>query len=148
MEYSAKELLEQLKGSKIAYIALSAELEKHPDDAALAYSVDSMDDHIKRLVRELRLYADEPTGKELVADESNSPVVRKLSEAKTFFHLIGYYVTNGLKNFGEGITALKRDMKVLNVIGETKITAVEELTALEDAALFGYWRMFYDDATL
>jgi len=146
LEYTANELMDQIKASKNAYVVLCADLESNPDDMALSFCVESLDSHIKDLVRELRRIDGEFIQKALFADNENLPTVATLSGVKSFFHLMGYYVANGLKKVEDGICALKRDMGVLNVRGEAEIPPDEELAVLEDAVLLGYWKVFHANA--
>jgi len=146
VEWLSNELVYQLNASKTAYAAICVKLESNVDNTALAFYLESMDNHIKDLVRELR-YVDGKSAQEaLVTDNENILYVENLSDVKTFLHLIGYYVTKKLKSIENIIEALKRDMCVLAVRGETKIPPEEELAVLEDAVLLGYWKVFHANA--
>lgn len=144
MSRPIKDLKQHLANAKHICDLLSDALEKDRGDVGTLLCLHDARQEVQETLQKLKRAERNATVDELKDEQGKFPRVERLSDVETRSQLLGYYVTKGLKTIDDKIRALKEDMVILGVLGETEIVPEEHLHVLEDAVLFGYWKASYD----
>lgn len=143
MDASIKDLRRHLANAEEICDVLSNALEKNSEDAGVVLCLEAAKQEAQETLQKLKRAEREASPDSLKDEHGEFPRVKRLSDVETRSQLLGYYVTKGLKSIDDKIRALKEDMAILGVLGETEIVPEEHLHVLEDAVLFGYWKASY-----
>lgn len=78
------------------------------------------------------------------AEQIRQTPITDLREITAEDQFESYYAAKGLTNTADKIKHLRDAMKIRAVRYENNLTDEEKLTGLEEAALYGYWRVLPD----